>query len=546
MKQLQLGLERVPSAAIRQVVGYTGGRFYSRQPAPSHCRVGKMTFRQVGTMECVDGHGIGETPVFEHSISYRLRRRFYRLRKRLSPNYCLSIATEHEDASAQLRPRELSHTVTHPPSTTTEPASTIELRLACVSDVGMRRLSNQDSYKPLLAENLDQWNKSGHLLIVADGMGAHAAGELASRLAVDLIPHHYSKNLNLVPAEALVKAVHESNSEIFRRGQANAEFRSMGTTVSTLAILPEGAVVAHVGDSRVYRLRKQQFEQLTFDHSLVWEMVASGAVSEEAVESGSIPKNVITRSLGPNQFVDVDLEGPFPVEVGDRFLLCSDGLTGQVEDEELGILLQVLPLDQCAQVMVDLANLRGGPDNITVVLAEVAGPDLRTPEKSAARTPSRSSGQRFSPALGAAAAICVLLSAALFFLSQVPLAIVTFALGVIALITGVIQLRAWSIRSELPLDRYGRGPHRRYKIQPNEEFVSRLETTIAELREAAAENNWPLDWDKLEKYSGKCQQAQQEKDWRRAVQYYSAMVQQVMEAVRRRQRKTGEDSSIDL
>ena len=117
-------------------------------------------------------------------------------------------------------------------------------------------------------------------------------------------------------------------------------------------------------------------EQLTFDHSLVWEMRASGDMSEEALRSNAIPKNVITRSLGPNATVAVDLEGPFPLRVGDKFLLCSDGLSGQLTDEEMGVLLQVLDIDSAVQAMVHLANLRGGPDNVTVVVAEVKNDTL--------------------------------------------------------------------------------------------------------------------------------------------------------------------------
>ncbi len=145
----------------------------------------------------------------------------------------------------------------------------------------------------------------------------------------------------------------------------------MGTTASTLAILPEGAVVAHVGDSRIYRLRRGVFEQLTFDHSLVWEMEASGQVHPNSALGQSIPKNVITRSLGPNAEVMVDIEGPFQVEEGDRFLLCSDGLSGQVDDTEMAALVDCLPEELAARVLVDLANLRGGPDNSTVIIVRI-------------------------------------------------------------------------------------------------------------------------------------------------------------------------------
>ncbi len=135
----------------------------------------------------------------------------------------------------------------------------------------------------------------------------------------------------------------------------------MGTTASALLLLPQGALTGHVGDSRVYRLRGKCLEQLTFDHSLVWEMSAAGQLPKNALP-GFVPKNIITRSLGPHADVKVDLEGPYPLEAGDTFLLCSDGLSGQVSDEEIGALLHCLPPAEAAQVLVDLANLRGGPD----------------------------------------------------------------------------------------------------------------------------------------------------------------------------------------
>src|SRR4029453_18071579 len=104
----------------------------------------------------------------------------------------------------------------------------------------------------------------------------------------------------------------------------------------------------------------------TFDHSLLWELRAAGQFSEDAELAQAIPKNVITRSLGPNSSVQPDIEGPIPVQLGDTFLLCSDGLTGRSEDDELAALLPHLPLEEAGQMLSDLANLRGGPDNITV------------------------------------------------------------------------------------------------------------------------------------------------------------------------------------
>ncbi len=174
--------------------------------------------------------------------------------------------------------------------------------------------------------------------MVADGMGAHAAGELASKLAVDNISHTYFKLRDLYPPAALRQAIRDANATIHAKGQSSIGFQGMGTTCSCLVLLPQGALVAHIGDSRIYRLRGDLLEQLTFDHSLVWEMAAAGQMAEADVPS-YIPKNVITRSLGPHPSVHIDLEGPFSAESGDKFLICSDGLSGPIVDEEIGVLL---------------------------------------------------------------------------------------------------------------------------------------------------------------------------------------------------------------
>src|SRR5687767_7575345 len=154
------------------------------------------------------------------------------------------------------------------------------LAYAAETDVGMRRSNNQDSHGVVLAADVEGYLLRGHLFIVADGMGAHAAGELASKLAVDGISHLYHKHREFSPPEALVAAIQETNAEIHRRGEANADFHNMGTTTSALVLLPQGAFVGHVGDSRVYRLRGDNYEQLTFDHSLVWEIRHSTPLSE--------------------------------------------------------------------------------------------------------------------------------------------------------------------------------------------------------------------------------------------------------------------------
>ncbi len=241
---------------------------------------------------------------------------------------------------------------------------------AAATDTGMRRSNNQDSYTIVRAPHAEAWRQRGHVFLVADGMGAHAVGELASKMACDLIPHNYMKTRTGTTSEAIVKTFREVSALIHSRATANRDFQGMGTTCSALLLLPEGALIAHVGDSRVYRVRGQRIDQLSFDHSLVWELVRRNHLTSEQARV-SVPKNVITRSLGPEVEIEVDVEGPLAVELGDVFLLCSDGLSGPVEDNELGVFAgNFHPRDAC-RYLINLANLRGGLDNITVLIVRI-------------------------------------------------------------------------------------------------------------------------------------------------------------------------------
>jgi serine/threonine protein phosphatase PrpC len=241
---------------------------------------------------------------------------------------------------------------------------------AAATDTGMRRSNNQDSFIVVRASSPDSWRQRGHLFMVADGMGAHAVGELASKMACDNIPHTYTKAKNGSPGEAITKAFQNVSAQIHGRASANRDFQGMGTTTSALLLLPEGALIAHVGDSRVYRIRNERIDQLSFDHSLVWELVRRNHLSPEQAGK-AVPKNVITRSLGPDPNVEVDLEGPFALEEGDVFLLCSDGLSGPVTDPELGAFAAHFHPEDACRYLVQLANLRGGYDNITVLVLRI-------------------------------------------------------------------------------------------------------------------------------------------------------------------------------
>ena len=234
----------------------------------------------------------------------------------------------------------------------------------------MRRSNNQDSHSIVRAKTAEAWRNRGHLFMVADGMGAHAVGELASKLACDNIPHNYTKSKSATPTEAITKAFKEVGGLIHGKASANRDFEGMGTTASTLILLPDGALIAHVGDSRVYRVRNGRIDQLSFDHSLAWELVKRGHMDEEQANK-AVPRNVITRSLGPDPNIEVDIEGPNPVEPGDVFLLCSDGLSGPVDDPEIGAFATNFPPKDACRYLLHLANLRGGHDNITVLIVRI-------------------------------------------------------------------------------------------------------------------------------------------------------------------------------
>lgn len=397
----------------------------------------------------------------------------------------------------------------------------------------MRRSNNQDAHIEVQADSPERFIARGHLFVVADGMGAHAAGELASRIATEQIPLFYLRDSTADPIEALRHAVQQANREIHQRGQQNHEFHNMGTTASTLAILADGAIIGHVGDSRVYRLRGQKLEQLTFDHSLVWEMQAAGQVKLDSQLGGAIPKNIITRSLGPSPTVAVDIEGPFPVQSGDRFLLCSDGLSGQIDDDELAPLLAELPPRTAARLLVDLANLRGGPDNITVTVVEVL--EHRRPEgEQRLRVPPQP-----PPLVAAAAGFCLLCAALLGYFGQIGPMIVALILAAIAAAVEVAQRRQTAVPkrqpdpAELPKRR---GPYRSVSAKPTAEISGKLESVQQALRQAAEQRQWTIDWKQIEAVDQQIQQLRNDGRIADAIRLQAEAIIKTMQQLRSQQR----------
>lgn len=382
------------------------------------------------------------------------------------------------------------------------------LEHAVLSDVGLRRANNQDSCAAVLAGSQADFQQRGHLFMVADGMGAHAAGELASKMAADIVSLVYRKRLDQSPPEAILSAFLDANHQIHSRGQASSDFRGMGTTGTALVLLPTGAMVAHVGDSRAYRVRGGILEQLTFDHSLVWELRAAGQTP--AANQGYISKNIITRSLGPNAVVQVDLEGPYPVQAGDTFLLCSDGLSGQVKDDEIGLVLSCLPPAEAVRALVDLANLRGGPDNITVVVARVLGPQVAEGAKTDLPAVTAASVPPAHPAIWTLMGVSALAAVGMLAWGH-PLAALV-ALLVTAGTVIAIMSRYWGAadrRSRIENRRFGRGPYVTCQCEPNADILARLTNIIGQLRDAATKEKWSVDWAGVEQFTAQAASASQ-------------------------------------
>ncbi|MEC7565707.1 MAG: protein phosphatase 2C domain-containing protein [Planctomycetota bacterium] len=368
-----------------------------------------------------------------------------------------------------------------------------------ITDKGMRRATNQDSSIVVMQEDQEGWEARGHLFVVCDGMGAHAAGELASGDAVVFIPHHYLVFQDLTPPAALRRAIEETNREIHQKGQVNPEFHNMGTTCSSLLLLPQGAVIGHVGDSRIYRRRDSAIEQLTFDHSLVWEMRAKGHQRDD------IPSNVITRSLGPNPEVNVDCEGPFPIQKGDTFLICSDGLNGEVSDAEIGSAMAVLPPLEASQFLVDLANLRGGPDNITIIIVQVTGERVCTDVQSCQPFQTGKKkviAKRKNPAFWISAIAFALAGLFLVIAGAFPIGLIGIGIGSLCALLGLFRMQSKDATVEtVALDEpLGTGPHSKESCIPDKAILKKLLTTTSQIRDISKTSENRYDWSSFDEH----------------------------------------------
>jgi len=246
------------------------------------------------------------------------------------------------------------------------------IEAASLTDVGLQRTNNEDSYLYWEPDSESDFQRKGRLAVVADGMGGYEGGQEASHLAVETVRDLYDRNFNGDPRETLVTALRNAHVAIQAYAMEHPEFHGMGTTCTALAIVDHRLYFAHVGDSRLYLIRGGAISRLTRDHSYVGRLVESGIVRSEDAESHP-QRHILTAALGSGLEVTPHVpESPIPLLEGDLLLLCSDGLWSLVNDHDLAMVAQTNPPAEACRKLVQMAIERGGPDNITVQLLRVS------------------------------------------------------------------------------------------------------------------------------------------------------------------------------
>jgi len=245
-----------------------------------------------------------------------------------------------------------------------------EIKAVVLSDLGNIRTNNEDMglFFKIADENVIR--EKGYMLIVADGMGGHQAGEVASRMATDIISHEYFKQNGGGVEKNLSIVLTLANKSIFEKASSSDAHKGMGTTCTVLVVIDQAVYYAHVGDSRAYMQKGNCIRQITTDHTYVQELVKNGNIT--AAEAAVHPKrNILTNAMGTKPEMRVDTgKFEYALENNDRLLLCSDGLYDYLNDDELKEILLANDIKKAAQVMIQQAKERGGHDNITVVIAE--------------------------------------------------------------------------------------------------------------------------------------------------------------------------------
>ena len=432
----------------------------------------------------------------------------------------------------------------------------------------MRRSANQDSLTVRLCGDVEEWQRCGHLFVVADGMGGHSVGDLASRITVESLPQAYFRVEASDVLDRMRKAVLAANNAVHEHGRQNPEFSDMGTTCSALSLSEKGLVIGHIGDSRIYRVRRGIIQQLTFDHSLQWEMIRLGRATAATVDLFH-PRNVITRCIGPDPNVNVDLEGPFSVERGDRLILCSDGLSNHVSDSEIGQIAAALPPTDAARLLVNLANCRGGSDNSTVIVVDIdeyphidnkiVDPVTFDPENTPLSVSLiQPSTERFNELLIGASAFCILAAIGMWATQQtIPGGIAL--LGAVAFevtrqflkrrrTTPVPPLNSQDSqegftlavgleqREAAPTEIADKAPYRATAAVLTDILLDQLSEIQGELVQAARDSGWNVDFDELTQLSRNSVASQQARKLDKALQSRAKSIDLLMKELYTRAR----------
>lgn len=237
------------------------------------------------------------------------------------------------------------------------------MKCAYGSNVGLLRKVNQDAYLAATIKNID---RISYVFAVADGLGGHLSGEIASKTAVDFIKNNLSKICNYFDSEEMMSFVNDINQELKKIGDDEPARLGMATTLTMCIVDGNDLCICHVGDSRAYIITKDEITRLTKDHSLVQILIDEGKITQEEAEIHP-QKNVITRALGTDNSVKVDFYR-YDINPDAVYLICSDGLFNMLSDHEIQTIVNENSLEDSAKILIDSANENGGNDNITVVL----------------------------------------------------------------------------------------------------------------------------------------------------------------------------------
>lgn len=248
----------------------------------------------------------------------------------------------------------------------------MQIKIRGATDTGKRRKVNEDNHAWWIPDGERERRQRGLLLVLADGMGGAQAGEQASFLAVQTVVDCYRRAAGEDLLQELRSAVETANEVIYDEACNHEQYTGMGTTCTAAVILDRELLIVHVGDSRAYKIDEAGISPVTRDHSLVAEMVHRGELRPDQIWNHP-RRNVVTRAVGirPQVEVDVEQRSDF-LSPGEILLLCSDGLHGVVTEREIWTIIQATPPENAAQALIDAANDKGGPDNITAVLAWIS------------------------------------------------------------------------------------------------------------------------------------------------------------------------------